>query len=190
MWLMYIDTENKKYAEIAHGCEVKLDKAFLDFTGLHHDVGFMWILTALASYKLTNDEKSRARALHAATLLAGRFNTNGNFIRAWNGDLSGWAIIDCMMNIPILYWATEELGDPRFKAIAMREADMVMNAFVRPDGSVNHIVIFDAETGKVKETPAGQGYAAGSSWSRGQAWAIYGFILKMCIRDRYIRMVY
>ena len=107
---------------------------------------------------------------------ASRFNPHG-FIRAWNEDRTGWAIIDCMMNLNLLYHAGEWTGDPRFRMIAMRHADTAMEHFVRADDSGNHIVIFDPETGAVLDTPAGQGFAPGSAWSRGQAWALYGFAL-------------
>lgn len=177
MWLMFIKTGDESYKEIAEGCEKKLDEAFDIFKGIHHDVGFMWSLSAVADYKLTGNEKSRVRAMHAATILAGRFNHVAKYIRAWDHSSMKWAIIDCMMNIPLLSWATEETGDPRFRQIAEAHADTAMNAFVRPDGSVNHIVEFDPETGEVLATPQGQGYASGSSWSRGQAWALYGFTL-------------
>ena len=177
MWLAYLETGKEIYKEIAEKSEEMLDEAFDDFNGLHHDVGFMWLLSAVADYRLTKNERSKTRGLHAATLLAGRFNIDARYIRAWNGDLSGWAIIDCMMNIPLLYWATEVTGDPRFEMIAKAHADTVLKAFIRADGSVNHIVSFDPLSGEVLETPAGQGFASGSSWSRGQAWAIYGFVI-------------
>ena len=82
-----------------------------------------------------------------------------------------------MMNIPLLYWASDEIGDPRFKHIATSHADTVIETFIRPDGSVNHINSYDPQTGEFIETFGGQGYTVGSSWTRGQAWAIYGFIL-------------
>lgn len=181
LWLMHHETGNEKYKEIAQISEAKLDRCFQEFYGLHHDVGFMWLPTSVANYKVTGNAESRKRALHAANLLAGRFNLAGGFIRAWNdleeGDTRGWAIIDCMLNIPLLYWATEETGDPRFKQIAMRHADTSMQAFVRPDGSVNHIVEFDPFNGGVVRTHGGQGYGEGSSWTRGQTWALYGFMM-------------
>lgn len=181
MWQMYHDTGDEKYKDIAGISEAKLDRCFEEFYGLHHDVGFMWLLTSVANYKMTQNPESRKRALHAATLLAGRFNPAGGFIRAWNdldeGDTRGWAIIDCMFNIPLLYWATDETGDPRFKQIAMTHADTAMSAFVRPDGSVNHIVEFDPFQGGVVRTYGGQGYEEGSSWTRGQTWAMYGFMM-------------
>ena len=177
MWLMHIKTGDEMYKSFAEECEKKLDEALDVFENLSHDVGFVWGLTALANYKITGNEKSRARALHAATILAGRFNHKCGFIRALNGSRINWAIIDCMMNIPLLFWASRETNDPRFEQIAVAHADTVMKHFVRPDGSVNHIVEFDLETGEVADTPRGQGFASGSSWSRGQSWALYGFVL-------------
>lgn len=177
MWQMYHATEKDLYKKTAELNEAALDKAFEIYTGLHHDVGFMWLHTAVANFRLTGNERSKARGLHAAHLLAGRYNPRGKYIRSWNRDRAGWVIIDSMLNIPMLYWAEKEIGDPRFRYIAEDHADKVMNHIVRPDGSVNHIGVFDPTNGELLETPAGQGYASGSSWSRGQAWAIYGFAL-------------
>lgn len=181
LWQMYHETGNDKYATIARRSEEWLDDAFKQYDGLHHDVGFMWLHTGVANYRLTGDVEGRRRGLHAANLLAGRFNPVGRFIRAWNEhpheDRRGWAIIDCMMNIPLLYWATEETKDPRFGQIAQMHADTVRKNFVRPDGSVEHIVEFDPMTGDKVRIYAGQGYKEGSSWTRGQAWALYGFML-------------
>lgn len=183
LWLMYNATKERKYAEIADFSEKVLDRCFEEYYGLHHDVGFMWLPTAVASYRLTGNEESGKRGLHAANLLAGRFNPVGRFIRAWNDipgqntDTRGWAIIDSMLNIPLLYWATEVTGDPRFKHIAVLHANTVMETFIRPDGSANHIVEFDPFNGGVVRAYGGQGYENGSSWTRGQTWALYGFMM-------------
>lgn len=179
MWLLYQDTGDKKYAEIARKSGRKMEKCFESYYGLHHDVGFMFQPTAVADYRLTGDKDARRIAMHGANLLAGRFNPAGKFIRAWNevggSDTRGWAIIDCMLNISLLYWASEESGDPRFRQIAMMHADTVSKNFIRPDGSVCHIVEFDPETGERVKSLGGQGYGEGSSWTRGQGWALYGF---------------
>jgi len=177
MWLMYLKTGDEMFKKYAEGCEEKLDGAFDIFTYIHHDVGFMWNLSAVADYKITGNERSKARAMHAATILAGRFNHVAKYIRAWDHSSLRWAIIDCMMNIPLLSFATSVQDDPRFEQIAIAHADTAAKHFVRPDGSVNHVVEFDPETGEVTDTLGGQGYGAGSSWSRGQAWALYGFAL-------------
>ncbi|MEY8355546.1 glycoside hydrolase family 88 protein [Lachnospiraceae bacterium 54-53] len=184
LWQMYHKTGDERYADIARVSEEKLKRCFTDFYGLHHDVGFMFLLTYIADYKLTGNAEGRCYGLHAANLLAGRFNPVGKFIRAWNGepkegadDNRGWAIIDSMLNIPLLYWATEETKDPRFKQIAMMHADTLMEHFVRKDGSVRHIVQFNPETGEMELDYGGQGYAQGSCWTRGQAWGLYGFLM-------------
>lgn len=106
MWLLYQDTGELRYADIARVSERKLEQCFADFYGLHHDVGFMFVPTAVADYKLTGNPDARRIAMHAANLLAGRFNPVGKFIRAWNDleeDTRGWAIIDCMFNLSLLY---------------------------------------------------------------------------------------
>lgn len=179
MWLLYRDTGEEKYAEIARASEKKLEACFSTFLGLHHDVGFMYLPTSAANYRLTGSRDAKRNAMHAANLLAGRFNPAGRYIRAWNensgNDVRGWAIIDCMLNISLLYWAAEESGDPRFRHIAVMHADTVLGTFIRGDGSVCHIVEFDPETGERLKSHGGQGYAHGSSWSRGQGWAVYGF---------------
>ncbi len=177
MWQMYLATDAPLYREEALRAEKMLDEALDHYDMLSHDVGFMWLIHSGVRYALEKNDDSYARTMRAAQHLICRFNPNG-FIRAWNGrGREGWAIIDCMMNLPLLYWASEETGDPRFRLTAMRHADTSMRAFVRPDGSCNHIVIFDPETGEYLDNPGGQGYASGSSWSRGQAWALYGFTL-------------
>ncbi|AYA75947.1 glycosyl hydrolase [Bacillus sp. Y1] len=182
LWQVYRDTQNIKLMNLAEECEQKLDAVQQNYYQLDHDMGFMWTLTSVAHYKLTGNEDSKRRALLAANLLMGRFNVNGNFIRAWNPwtegeDNSGVAIIDCLMNLPLLYWASEETGDPRFKSMAKKHADTVLEHFIRSDGAVHHIVRFDSETGERIEALGGQGYAPFSAWSRGAAWAIYGMTL-------------
>ena len=177
LWQMYHATGKEIYRKTAEYSEEALDRALDRFEGLHHDVGFQFLHTAVADWRLTKNPRSRIRGLHAATLLAGRFNGNGNFIRAWNMDRRGWMIIDTMMNLPLLYWASEETKDPRFSWIAGKHADTAGRLLMRGDGSCNHIAICDPETGEFLDNPAGQGYASGSSWSRGQAWAVYGFAL-------------
>lgn len=177
MWQLYHATGETVYKDEAVRVEKLLTAELSPFESLNHDVGFMYLLSCGAHYKLLGDKQAYADTLHAATILAGRFNPEG-FIRAWpQPGREGYAIIDCMMNLSLLYWAAEHNHDPRFRKIAQIHADTAMREFLREDGSSCHICIFDPETGKVLERPAGQGYAAGSSWSRGQAWALYGFVL-------------
>ena len=177
LWQMYNATGDERYKTAAEGVEKKMDLLLADALGLHHDVGFMWLHTAVADYRKTGNEESKKRGLHAANILAGRYNPDGKFIRAWNGDRIGWMIIDCMMNIPLLYWAYEVTGDPRYKQIAMHHADTSLEKNIRADGSSYHIVAMDPSNGEVDFYPPCQGYDPDGAWTRGQAWAIYGFAL-------------
>ncbi len=151
----------------------------------HHDVGFMWHILAGANYRLTGDKAARNKNLICAMSLMARYNAGGeygDFIRSqnpskWNPHNEGCTIIDTMMNLPILYWASDEIGDKRFAKIAMRYADMAMRDHVRPDGSVNHQVEHELATGEPIKVFGGQGMCVGSCWSRGDSWALYGFTL-------------
>lgn len=186
-YLLYEYTRDEEYLLTAKNLEKKMDSALANYDRLNHDVGFLWHIMSGAGYRITGDTASRARNLFAASTLSSRYVLNGGFIRAWNTWSGATApaedfnynrsIIDCMMNIPMLYWASREIGDDRFKQIAMAHADMTIRDHIRDDGSVAHIVEHDRETATVVRTFGGQGYEVGSSWSRGQAWALYGFTL-------------
>lgn len=181
LWQLYNATGEELYWNEAVRLEEKLDAVLMESSAMDHDSGFKWLPTAVAHYRLNKDPKSANRALLAADNLAGRFNPIGKFIKAWNdagtGEKAGWVIIDCMMNIPLLYWAYERTKDPKYKHIAVLHANTAMKYFIREDGSVKHIIEFDPENGNYLRSHGGQGYSHGSSWTRGQGWAIYGFVL-------------
>lgn len=182
MWLMYAATGKELYADCAAESQSATEKALKLYDRLSHDVGFMFDITACVRYRLTGDERAKQITLLAANTLAGRFKLKGNFIRAWDGEWNGMetkgiSIVDCMMNLPLLYRASEITGDERYRDIAEAHADTAMRYHVRPDGSVNHIIEFD-ENGEYIRALPGQGYGEmDNAWSRGQAWGIYGFIL-------------
>ena len=184
--MLYNHTRNEEYLKTALRSEELLDEALWDFAGLYHDVGFMWHILSGAIYRVTGSEKSKNRNLHMAANLFSRFvkytDAPGGFIRAWNHkwqghDVENWSIIDCLMNLPILYWASDVIGDERFLLLAKAHADMALRDHLRPDGSVAHIAEHNRATGELVATYGGQGIEVGSSWSRGQAWGLYGFTL-------------
>ncbi len=181
-WLMYEATGNVDYKLTAERSELLLDKAFETENELHHDVGFMFHLTAGASCRLTKNQNSFETNLKAATMLKNRFNKSGRYIRSWNGivrgdDSVGLTIIDGMMNLALLYWASEQTGDKSFYQIAKTHAEMTQRDHVREDLSVCHVVVHNPETGEKIAERAGQGYSANSAWARGQSWAVYGFTI-------------
>lgn len=173
---MYHYTGTNVFKESAVFQEKRLDKALVEFRDIHHDVGFLWLPTSVAHYREDGDQQALRTGLHAANLLAGRLNLKGAYLVAWN-DHPGWLIIDSMMNIQLLYWATQVTKDPRFEQIATRHAKTVAKYLIRNDGSTSHIANFDPKTGEFIENLAGQGINSNSTWSRGCAWALYGFVL-------------
>ena len=183
MWILYLQTGDEQYKNTAINAENKLRKVLWENAiSLHHDVGFMWNITSGVHYRIDGDKAAMNDELLSAFSLASRFNLKGGYIRAWNPEQSeeenkGWAIIDCMMNVPLLYRASKIAGDDRFIHIAKAHADKTMENHIRPDGSVKHIVEYNPENGEFVKEYGGQGYGEGSSWSRGQAWALYGFVL-------------
>ncbi|CAH1227575.1 Unsaturated glucuronyl hydrolase [Paenibacillus sp. JJ-223] len=186
LWLVQREAGTAQEADslsrIALSCEKQLEACLRDPDLVDHDLGFVWLLSGVAHYRQTGNADGRRRGLLAANLLAARFHVRGRFIRAWNFDSAamdtrGVAIIDSMMNLPLLYWASEESGDPRFRWLAEAHADTVAREFVRGDGSICHVVEFDPTTGQKVREHGGQGHAPGSAWARGNAWALYGFAL-------------
>ena len=178
LWQLYNVTKKPLYAQTANLLEERLDVALEEYNGLHHDVGFQWLHTAVANYRLTGNKKSRIRGLHAANILAGRYNPRGKFINAWNRERSEWMIIDCLMNLPLLYWANlEEEGLVHYTYIAEEHANTTLEKLLRPDGSTYHIGEMNPATGEVNKYDGGQGYGENSSWTRGASWSIYGFAL-------------
>lgn len=179
VWLAYRESGDRGMFELACEIEQAQDPVLDGFMELHHDVGFMWLPTAVFHHRMTGCEASRVRGLKAASALASRFNLNGRFIRAWNDEpgenQSGLTIVDCMMNLSLLFWAARQQEDPRYAQIACAHADTVMRHFVREEFTVPHKVKFNPETGACLGTAKGQGKALDSVWSRGQAWALYGF---------------
>ena len=168
----------------------------------HHDLGFLASLYSIALYKLTGDQQHREVGLRAADVLAQRFNEKGNFIRAWGrmdeseSPIAGGkvqtdnlAIIDCLMNLPLLCWAANQTGNRKYHDIAVRHADMALRQFVRPDDSVVHAFVFDPQTGQPLGAANHCGFSKDSYWARGAAWGIYGFALSYSYtrQERYLQ---
>ncbi len=138
-------------------------------------------LTTIFSWRLTGNEQAKEAALLAAEYLMTRFHANAGIIQAW-GDLSdpaqsGRAIVDSLLNMPLLYWASEVTGDSRFAKAAHTHACQLRDHMVRSDYSTFHTYYWDPESGQPLYGKTAQGYTDDSCWARGQAWAIYGFVL-------------
>lgn len=156
-----------------------------------HDLGFMYSPSCVAGYKLTKSPTGREAALKAADELLKRFHEKGEFIQAW-GPLDApdnyRLIIDCLLNLPLLYWATEETGNEKYRTVAQKHIHTALANVIRPDFSTWHTFFFNRETGAADHGATCQGYRDGSAWARGQAWGIYGTAIgyKYTKRESYI----
>lgn len=173
------------------------DKVFQTPMETMHDTGFLYTPYAVSIYRITGDPNMRNLAVKAADELAKRFLPKAGCIRAWGRmdgvippyvdqelaknhfftESEGLAIIDCMMNLPLLFWAGQETGHPYYTGIAEQHADTTLRYFLREDGSVCHAWRFDEATGASLGEENYCGYGVGSHWARGTAWAIYGFAI-------------
>lgn len=149
------------------------------YTTAHHDVGFMIFNSYGLGYKITGNESYKSVILQAAKSLSTRFNENVGCIQSWNGEFQ--VIIDNMMNLELLFWASKNGGDSTYYKMAVSHANKTIQNHIRDDGSSFHVVHYDPETGDVLLKRTAQGYADNSTWARGQAWGIYGFT--MCYRE-------
>lgn len=162
------------YAESFHDRIVR--KVAVD----HHDMGFLYSPSCVSAWKLTGNGRAREAAVLAARQLLTRFQERGGFFQAWGpmGQRENYRfIIDCLMNLPLLYWAGAETGDGEFAEKADRHAATCLAHSFRPDHSTFHTFFMDPETGLGVRGETCQGYRADSSWARGQAWAVYGLAL-------------
>lgn len=157
----------------------------------HHDMGFLYSPSCVAGYKLVGSRKGREAAIKAADQLITRYHPVGEFIQAWgpmDAPENYRLIIDCLLNLPLLYWASEETGDGKYREIAEKHIHTAVKNVIREDYSTWHTFFFNMETGAPDHGATCQGYRDGSAWARGQAWGIYGCALayKYTKREEYI----
>lgn len=178
LWLAYEATEDEKYKKAAESLlpsfYERIDKK-LDID--MHDLGFLYTPSCVAAYKLTGNEKAKEYALKAANHLMTRYHQNAGYIQAW-GKMGAQLrlIVDCMNNIPLLYWASEVTGDEKYYNAAYAHAKTTMQYIVREDASTFHTYYFNTD-GTPDRGATRQGVSDDSCWARGQAWLISGLAL-------------
>lgn len=192
IWLAYEETGDPAFKAAG---EVQVESFLERITKRvdvdHHDMGFLYTPSCVAAWKLTGNETAKKAALMAADSLMGRFQEKGQFFQAWGalGAKDNYRlIIDCLLNMPLLFWASEVTGNETYRQKAQAHIQTAMEYVIRPDHSTYHTYFFDPETGEAVKGVTHQGNRNGSAWSRGQAWGIYGSALSYkVIRDeRYI----
>lgn len=182
LWLAYEWTGEARYRALAqqHIDSFARRIVLRDHTN-HHDLGFLYTLSCLAGRKLTDDACAGYIALLAAETLMERYHEKCGIIQAWgeldNPEQQGRMIIDCNMNLPLLYQASELSGDLRYAQAAQHHIEQARRYIVRPDGSTFHTYYMDVASGEPRFGNTHQGLSDDSCWARGQAWGIYGFLL-------------
>ena len=150
------------------------------YNGGTHDMGFKMFCSAGNGYRLTKNEEYKKILLTSAQTLITRFNPLVGCIRSWDHNKDKWqypVIIDNMMNLELLFWATQASGDSTFYNIALRHAETTLKNHFRSDFSSWHVLDYDTLTGAIRNRNTHQGYSDESSWARGQAWGLYGFTM-------------
>jgi unsaturated chondroitin disaccharide hydrolase len=182
LWYLYELTGNEYWKEKAMYYTAPIEKEKTN-KGTH-DLGFMLYCSFGNGYRLTGNEQYKEILLEAARSLISRYNPTVGCIRSWDFARDRWmfpVIIDNMMNLELLFWATKVTGDSTFYHIAVSHADVTMKHHFRDDNSSYHVIDFDTITGEVRNRHTHQGYSHESGWARGQAWGLYGYT--MCYRE-------
>ncbi|WP_342479233.1 glycoside hydrolase family 88 protein [Paenibacillus sp. FSL H7-0350] len=182
LWLSYEYSRDPEIHAAAIQATDSFHQRMLDGQALdHHDIGFLYSLSAKARWIADKDEASRLLALQAADQLMKRWRPCPQLFQAWgpegDKDNGGRIIIDCLMNLPLLCWASEQTGDPVYARASRIHAETSRRFLVRGDDSSYHTFYFDQQTGDALRGGTAQGYQDGSTWTRGQAWGVYGFAL-------------
>lgn len=176
LWYLYENNQSPELLKFAQLYTNRVERE--KYTTDNHDVGFMIYCSFGNGYRLTHNEHYKEVMLTAAGSLSTRYNPRVGLIRSWDHNKDKWqypVIIDNLMNLELLLWAADHSGDTTFRKIALSHADKTMKHHFRPDHSSYHVVSYDTITGLPHLKQTHQGYSDGSSWSRGQAWGLYGY---------------
>lgn len=181
LWHAYQLTGDEKYKTVALGQIPSYYYRIEHEIGVnHHDMGFVFMPSCVAAYEIAGNLGAKEAAIKAADHLITRYHEKGEFIQAWGNvgaDNNYRLIVDCLMNISLLFWASEETGDPKYRDIAYKHFKTTISVCYRDDGSTYHTYYFDKETGEPLRGVTAQGASDDSTWARGQAWGMYGPLL-------------
>jgi unsaturated chondroitin disaccharide hydrolase len=179
LWIGYLHTGGPSFREAALRWIQRLAPRAEDTST--HDMGFLFGPSCITGYRITRDSALRDLALRAARSLATRYRAapRGPFLPAWDDggadEYRGLQIVDTVANLPLLAWASQEGGDRALGDVALALGHRIAAEHVRPDGSTIQVVEFDPASGEVIRKGTHQGASPEGCWSRGQAWAAYGF---------------
>lgn len=175
--LLYLYEQTKDetlYAEAMRIMKV-LEKE--QFNTRTHDLGFMMFCPFGNAIQIKPKPEYREILINSAKSLSTRFNPKVGCIKSWDGKPNEFlVIIDNMMNLDLLFWATRETGDSSYYKIAVTHANTTIKNHFRDDNSSWHVINYNTETGGINQKRTAQGAADGSAWARGQVWGLYGYV--------------
>lgn len=183
LWYLYELSNDGKWKNEAEKWTASLEP-LKTHTGTH-DLGFMMYCSYGNAERLASKAQYKGILIESANSLISRYNENTQTIKSWNYNKS-WndsterffpVIIDNMMNLELLFFASKATGDKKYYDIAVKHADATIKNHFRDDFSTYHVVDYDTITGKVLSKGTAQGLSDNSTWVRGQAWAIYGYTM-------------
>ena len=175
LWYLYEYTQSATLLDDARNYTARIEKE-KDNTSTH-DLGFMLYCSFGNGFRITEDTAYRSIMLAGAEALITRYNPVTGCIQSW-GQTRNWqfpVIIDNMMNLEFLFWASKASGDPKYYDICISHADKTIREHFRPDFSSYHVVSYDLVSGEAEKKNTHQGFSDESAWARGQAWGFYGF---------------
>ena len=182
--LLYLYEETKDRALYNEAMRILKPLEKEQYNKTTHDLGFMMYCSFGNANIIDPKPAYKDILVNSARSLSSRFDPTVGCIRSWgnsNDKNNFLVIIDNMMNLELLFWATKATGDPSFYNIAVTHANTTIKNHFRPDYSSYHVVDYDTATGGVRKRQTAQGYADESAWARGQAWGLYGYT--MCYRE-------
>lgn len=178
LWMIEELTGDTTWRSIATEFTLPLEKE--QWNAGTHDMGFKMFCSFGKAYAITGNPEYKKVLIQSAYTLATRFNANVGCLRSWDHNADKWdfpVIIDNMMNLELLMWASKETGDEYLKDIAVSHAQTTMKNHFRADNSSYHVIDYNPETGEIEHRQTHQGYSDESSWARGQAWGLYGYTM-------------
>ncbi len=175
-WFLFEALEDQAFKTEAINKSFWLEKE--KFNQWTHDLGFMIFCPYGNGYRLTGEASYKDIIITASNTLCARFNPTVGCIRSWDhGEWEFPVIIDNMMNLEMLFWATKVTGDHKYRNIAIRHAETTLENHFREDGSSYHVIDYNPRTGEIQARQTAQGYSDESAWARGQAWGLYGYTM-------------
>jgi|GEM_PF-2546787 len=178
LWQMYEFSRDEKWMKAASHFTANIEEE--KYNRGTHDMGFKMFCSYGNAYRLTRQRQYRDVLIQSASTLITRYNHNVGCIRSWDHHADKWdypVIIDNMMNLELLFWATRETSDSIYFKIARKHAETTLKNHFREDNSSYQVVSYDTLTGEVVKKNTHQGHAHESAWARGQAWGLYGFTM-------------